>query len=111
MSWVRNYRTDRKWDNKLWELASNLQNFKAIGMHHAIIGDSLVWIQNYPYASGLICEDGFGHGRKSCSRATALYLHDQLKKARILLILKGIEPEESESLIFSFKLEDTKKVD
>jgi hypothetical protein len=105
LCWIRNYRTDTYWDKQLWGLVSNLQNFEAIGSHTALIAGNIVWIENYPYASGCKQINGFSNS-DSCGRATALFLHDQLKKAKVLLLLKGIDKETSDHLIFAHKIED-----
>jgi hypothetical protein len=87
--WVRNHSTDREWDQELWDLLSR-GKIEYVSSYYAIVGTHKVWIENYPYASGVL-ELASGP-RRSCSRATALLLEKELPTARIMQRLKGLEP-------------------
>lgn len=102
-SWVRLHKTDKDWDKELWESIQNLNNFTAVGSHNAIINDKIVWIENYPYASGQLSENGYGSKGPSCSRTTALFLQTQVEKARIILLLKGKNETQSDTEIHEQK--------
>lgn len=80
--WLRNNKTDPIWDEWLWTaLESN--KIEAIGWASAIIDSKEVWIENVPYGNGTT-RTLRGVSAKSCSRATALYLIDQLKVALVI---------------------------
>ena len=86
-TWVRLGKTDPTWDKFLWT-ALDLNKIELVGRFEAIIDGAVVWIANEGYG------DGYGHPigenvRLYCSRATALYLRDQLIIARLLQNLKG----------------------
>ena len=86
-TWVRLGKTDPTWDKFLWT-ALNLNKIELVGRYEAIIDGAIVWIENEGYGDGR----GFLDGEKTkvyCSRATALYLRDQLITARLIQRLKG----------------------
>ena len=84
--WFRLGVVDTGWDKFLWN-ALDQNKIKIAGKYEAIIDDSKVWIANAPYANGYL--ECTNH-RKTCSRATALYLQDQIECARIIQRLKGM---------------------
>jgi len=92
LCWIRNgTEVDYKWDQQLWQ-AIEQGRISHVGEFSAIIDDQLVWIENYPYASGTL--NLASDNRKSaryCSRATALYLHRSLDEARIMDRLRGLD--------------------
>jgi len=86
-AWLRLGKTDPTWDKFLWT-ALDLNKIELVGRFEAIIDGTVVWIENKGYG------DGYGHlvgetTRRYCSRATALYLQDELKIALLIQRLKG----------------------
>lgn len=73
---IRVYPTDRVFDRCLWEKIKTCEP-EEIGEYHCLIDNRRIWIANYPCASGHLYEDY--RPSLSCSRATALRLHDILK--------------------------------
>ncbi len=86
MCWTRNGVTDSLWDSILWKSLED-GKIELVGAYEAIIDGHVVWIENYPYASGR--RRMSGRNDLYCSRATALFLHNQLKEALIFQRLKG----------------------
>ena len=86
--WIRFGNIDRSWDNKLWE-AIEQGLVSHVGDYSAIIDGQLVWIENYPYASGAL--EFKAYAEAYCSRATALYLQRSLDEARIMDRLRGLD--------------------
>jgi len=86
MCWIRNGRTNSEWDRFLWTSLIN-NKIEFIGECEAIINGCVVWHENAPYASGRY--GTFMPSPKYCSRATALYLRDELEKELIIQRLKG----------------------
>ena len=84
--WLRNGATDKKWDKFLWQSLDD-GKIEIVGNSEALINKVVVWIDNMPYGSGTF-KAKKGH-TLYCSRATALYLSDQLVEARILQKLAG----------------------
>lgn len=89
--WLRgSYRNkySEEWDRELWD---NLENGRVeyIGSYCAIIGRKKVWIENHPYASGTWSTTGDLMNEVFCSRATALFMADVLKKHMIFQVLTG----------------------
>lgn len=98
-TWSRNQKTNWEWDAELWQLLLDGQ-IKFVGTHTAHIGDHIVWIENYPYASGSKYSYKDAIMRKNfCSRATAQFLQHELKTARMLTALK-YTPEEQQKYFF-----------
>ncbi len=78
--WIRNNRTTKAWDKSLWDAIAR-GDISYVGQYEAVVDGKLVWIENYPYASG--CSSCRASIPESCSRATAIYLHKNLRAARI----------------------------
>lgn len=84
--WLRNSPCDPEWDDWLWSTIAN-DKIIAVGSHAVLTEDEvIVWTANYPYASGCTY---LALPQASCSRATALFLHDRLPRAKIMSILRG----------------------
>lgn len=61
-----------------------------VGIYSVVIGDSEVWTENYPYASGYIYDRCTrGDEREYCSRACALLLERQRQEAQVIQRLRG----------------------
>jgi hypothetical protein len=88
--WLRIKRINLAWDKELWG-ALIRGDIEYVGEFSAVIAGHNVWIENHPYASGTI------HllkrkTEKSCSRATALLLSEELPKALLMQKISGIGP-------------------
>ncbi len=89
LCWCRSGIIDPQWDQYLWDSIED-GKIEFVGMFQSLINNCKVWTENYPYASGTTIIDG---KMLWCSRATALYLHDQLSEAFIFQKLKGPHDE------------------
>lgn len=85
--WHRLGKVDPIWDEFLWT-ALDQNKIELVGTYEAIINDVVVWIRNEGYGDGYAISSD-EKDRRYCSRATALYLRDQLIIARIFQRLKG----------------------
>ena len=82
--WFRLGHTDRKWDRWLWNALEN-HEIRIVGYGSALIEDKKVWIENAPYANGFATSSAVSRDEsRGCSRATALYLEEQIRRARRL---------------------------
>jgi hypothetical protein len=88
--WLRTKKADLAWDKELWA-ALIRGDIEYVGEFSAVIAGYNVWIENHPYASGTI-HILKRNIEKSCSRATALLLADELPKALLMQKIKGIGP-------------------
>lgn len=94
--WVRLGTFDKKFDEWLWNSCKKISNFKADDGYCILLKNKLIWTKNYPYSSGHEYKKLLStKNDKYCSRATALFLEAQRKKAQPYLILKGMDKEES----------------
>lgn len=90
LCWIRNSKIDKEWDSTFRKMLED-GKIEFQTYYEAYIGGYVVWIGNYPYASGCTSVKEYS-GRiteLACSRATALFLGDELKKALIIQKLKG----------------------
>ena len=114
-AWVRKSETfNKEWDTKLWNLLL-ASDIRCVGRFKADIGGYNVWIENFPYASGSVCLSGWNGAylkdtkEMTCSRATAMFLHHQLKAARLLDRLRFTDEDHRfyfERRIMKCKLEE-----
>lgn len=84
--WFRNERTNKVFDEWLWN-ALNEDQPVVISGYHCVIKGRKIWIENYPYASGRL--DEIGKPPFYCSRATTLRLHDSIAEAFFWRILEA----------------------
>lgn len=84
--WTRSRITNKPWDDFLWNALINCQ-VEAIGEFRAIVNGKIVWIANHPYASGA-CEVA-DRDDIYCSRETAMLLHEEIPKYKMLAKLNG----------------------
>lgn len=89
--WHRQGEFDEEWDNELWNLIKDNQ-IHFVGNYVAHIGKYQVWISNYPYASG--DRRMYDVNGSTCSRATAIYLNQQLKSVKLIQRLKFTKEEQ-----------------
>jgi len=75
--WIRNRRTNRKWDRKILELLED-GDITCIGDYTARLGDKLVWIENYPYEFGY---EAYTINTGMPSRSTVFKLKDAISRA------------------------------
>ena len=90
MCWTRLYPYNEEWDNWLWNSLEQGTEI-VVGNCSSKVNGIELWHANYPYASGHSYEIHHinANNSKQCSRATALFLNDELKSAYMIQRLKG----------------------
>ena len=88
MCWTRLYPYNEEWDNWLWNSLEQGTEI-VVGNCSSKVNGIELWHANYPYASGHSYEEPDDKASAQCSRATALFLNDELKTAYMIQRLKG----------------------
>lgn len=75
--WIRNYQTSKNWDKKFLKLLEE-NKWGSPDQYTACLGDIVIWIANYPYASFNPCSTA--GLRVLPSRKTAMYARERLEQ-------------------------------